>query len=219
MRTKFFVFWLLGFICIAAIVYFGAQRLSELPLDKPVAQGEPVKAVSENKLSPALSDSGFDGLESVSPSEKQAKLSAPLDKAPVVNKADNPEKPENSKVSDVENEKLQQELITEEAQAKLTKDKLRTIRSELQKMAKSDPSSIDFAKLDGLLAELEAMGGPGGVVGGVNISQLRKIVTQSNKIIMTSQNKGLAPGEDRNEKLKQEVKTLQELQKGLVVKP
>ncbi|WP_040727453.1 hypothetical protein [Thiomicrorhabdus sp. Kp2] len=94
--------------------------------------------------------------------------------------------------------------------------KLNIIRDELKKIASGDPQSVDFNKLDALLLELQEMGDANGVVGGVSIPQLRKIIAQSNKIIETSQNKGLLPGEDKNEKLKEEVQTLQDLQQGVV---
>ncbi|MDX1352355.1 MAG: hypothetical protein R3254_05030 [Thiomicrorhabdus sp.] len=96
--------------------------------------------------------------------------------------------------------------------------KLNVIREELTKIAKGDPQSVDLKHLDGLLVELQEMGDENGVVGGVNIPQLRKIIEQSNKIIQTSQNKGLLPGEDKNQKLKDQVQTLQDLQQGMIIK-
>ncbi|WP_321325792.1 hypothetical protein [Thiomicrorhabdus sp.] len=111
--------------------------------------------------------------------------------------------------------KTKMDILSAEEQKR---EKLNMIREGLRKIATGDPKDVDFNKLDALLVELQEIGDENGIVGGVNIPQLRKIIAQSQKIIETSQNKGLLPGEDKNQKLKQEVETLQDLQQGIVVK-
>ena len=64
------------------------------------------------------------------------------------------------------------------------REKLEAIRSQLKEMVTTDTKNIDFNKLDGLLIELQEMGDENGTVGGVSIPQLRKIILQSNKILM-----------------------------------
>ncbi|MDR9497824.1 MAG: hypothetical protein RI556_01505 [Hydrogenovibrio sp.] len=110
----------------------------------------------------------------------------------------------------------------EQAQAQLDESKermerIRQIRSDLSKQMQKDPQSVNPEQVDELLAELEAQS-EDGVVGGVNISQLRKIVQQSSQILKLSQGADEQSfGTDRAEKLKQEVKELQSLQSGILV--
>ena len=222
MSFKQFVFGLVGFVLITALAYMAMNQLTqtnkiqqleaklqELETNKPVFDSEnkndsnrvtrPAKAPEEAKSIVDEKVNELTGLDSVK-TDNSGQIVEGFD--PV-------------KGDQLQNISGNSEKLSDEGSKR---EKLEAIRSQLKEMVTTDPKDIDFNKLDGLLIELQEMGDENGTVGGVSIPQLRKIILQSNKILMTSQNKGLAPGEDKNTKLKEEVETLQELQKGIIVK-
>lgn len=222
MSFKQFVFGLVGFVLITALAYMAMNqliqtnqiqqleaKLQELENNKPVFDSEnkddskrvtrPAKAPEEAKSIVDEKANELTGLDSVK-TDKSGQIVEGFD--PV-------------KGDQLQNISGNSEKLSDEGSKR---EKLEAIRSQLKEMVTADPKDIDFNKLDGLLIKLQEMGDENGTVGGVSIPQLRKIILQSNKILMTSQNKGLAPGEDKNTKLKEEVETLQELQKGIIVK-
>ena len=225
MKTKQIVYIVLGFFLIVGGAYWVVSSL--VPKDQPsINTGNnlvdvPVQHEIENR--DELQNSGFVGSSgqssSISPSdsstEEQSIRGADGEKVKeAVIDGVKKDSISSSGATSIQREKQAVDLLTPEEERR---KKLNYIRDELKKIAEGDPESVDFNELDGLLIELQEMGDENGVVGGVSIPQLRKIITQANKIIQTSQNKGLNPGEDQNKKLKEEVETLQGLQQGIVV--
>lgn len=224
MNVKQFLYGLFGFALIVSLAYVGMNQLAQtsklqqletelenLKQSKPKLDTNTESALSQtskseseytqsNKLATEnpLDEKGLDSIK-------------PVIQAPVSEGVE----PINGMVQQSQGDAV---LQSKESAAAEKSKQLDSIRNQLQAMITTDPKNIDFNKLDTLLVELQAMGDSKGVVGGVSIPQLRKILTQSNKILMTSEGRGLAPGEDKNAKLKQEVEMLQGLQHGIVVK-
>lgn len=222
MSFKQIVFGLVGFVLITALAYMAMNQLTqtnkiqqleaklqELETNKPVFDSEN-KNDSNRVARPAKAQEEAKNIVDEKANELTGLDSVKTDKSDQIVEGFDPVKGDQLQNISGNSEKLSDEGSKRE--------KLEAIRSQLKEMVTTDPKDIDFNKLDGLLIELQEMGDENGAVGGVSIPQLRKIILQSNKILMTSQNKGLAPGEDKNTKLKEEVETLQELQKGIVVK-
>jgi len=224
MKLKQVVYVVLGFILVVGTAYWTVNYLV------PANQSE-IPVENSSIVNPEYSDAQDNHRQSSEGITRPGNMNDQVSNQPVFNddKSQLTEGKENQdSTQEFSDLKAQEDLAVQPAMTreKNTVDsvsaeeqkraKLNIIRDELKKIASGDPQSVDFNKLDALLLELQEMGDANGVVGGVSIPQLRKIIAQSNKIIETSQNKGLLPGEDKNEKLKEEVQTLQDLQQGVV---
>jgi len=222
MSFKQFVFGLVGFVLITALAYMAMNQLTqtnqiqelEAKLQALETNKQSFESENSNDLNkvtrPAKESEEAKKIVDEKAHELTGMESNKTDKSEPIIEGFDPIKGGQFQEMPSKSEKLSDE--------ESKREKLEAIRSQLKEMVTTDPKNIDFNKLDGLLIELQEMGDENGTVGGVSIPQLRKIILQSNKILMTSQNKGLAPGEDKNTKLKEEVETLQELQKGIIVK-
>ncbi|BCN94312.1 hypothetical protein THMIRHAM_20970 [Thiomicrorhabdus immobilis] len=225
MKVKQVVYIVLGFVLIVGIAYWMVNHL--IPANQPEISVENHSVESpeySNIHEKSQQDSGFPNMPGSPDGQTPSGRGFNDDGAGLTEGNDIPKGTQENGVGgpfvdlgvqSSSSEKDTKDALSPEEQKRL---KLNVIRDELKKIALGDPQSVDFNKLDALLVELQEMGDENGVVGGVNIPQLRKIIAQSNKIIETSQNKGLLPGEDKNEKLKDEVKTLQDLQQGIIIK-
>lgn len=220
MNVKYVLYWLVGFVLIVAATYWVVNSLTSSPnISKNVAVTLPLEEQSPSKK-PLESSQGL-GLGSVVPAGEGLKPHQSFKEL----KDNHPQNgvPDSKDKVNVLSEQLEsalegeQGLVPSPIDLVKEEDSLKRIQNELFKMITEDPANIDLEKLDGLLAELQEKGGGSGIIGGVSIPQLRKIVKQSNKILEISQHEGLAEGTDMLDALQQEVEILQELQKGLII--
>ncbi len=224
MNVKQFLVGLFGFAFIVGLAYMGMNQLAQTSklqqLESELAVLKQSKPKLDTNVESALNQASKPENE-YSQSHKPATENALVEKGLVESKPpiQAPVLEDVEQINGITQEPQSDAVLQGEASAAAAKSaKLDSIRNQLQAMVTTDPKNIDFNKLDALLAELQTMGDSKGTVGGVSIPQLRKILTQSNQILMTSEGRGLAPGEDNNAKLKQEVETLQSLQQGIIVK-
>lgn len=218
MNVKKIVYIVLGFVLIVVGVYWAVNYLVNSTAKETNTNSYTVD--ESNKLKQQEDNAhNLDGMSSPEKTDSQP-VNQDTVKAETIETTDSQapqiDTGEETKTQETDVQSLVKEKAPISEQQK--REKLNVIRDELKKIALGDPKSVDFNKLDALLLELQSMGDENGVVGGVNIPQLRKIIEQSNKIIQTSQNQGLLPGEDKNQKLKDEVQTLQDLQQGIIIK-
>jgi len=219
MRTKFIVYWLVGFVVIAAVVFWSSNYLIQQPIPKPPVIDLPSEgqaSITDETDLPGLVNTFKTTRPDDVNKDSEASEGTAKEEAESVRKSFEESKPTSAKPTE-KSANVDAALANELKEQEQKRERLNVIRDELKEMISGDPKKVDFAKLDQLLADLQSMGDANGTVGGVSITQLRKIVAQSSQIIQTSQSQGLKPGEDKNEKLKEEVKTLQELQSGIVV--
>jgi len=233
MRATYVIYWLSGFVIIAAIVFWLVNTLLPSPAvtkiensNAEVVDHRDQNSVNRSENAEDKANNGvndFGGFQTIRPGENTE--GKELNQARQENALKDDKDQEPTAKSEQNNDALMQ-TISPEAEDKLAdklaekeakRQKLKAIRDELKEMITSDPKNMDVAKLDGLLEELQSLGDEKGTLGGVSIGQLRKVLAQSNKIIQTSQNQGLQPGEDKNAKLKEEVETLKTLQNGILV--
>jgi len=226
MKVNKSVFAIIGFLLIVGVAYWAVNYFSP-PLQTQKTM--PSKAlISDQNLNVQTKDSQNEGINNKEVINNQSNSSQKEQASSGLN-VGNENSPENKGTQKQNVVTPLEHMPTESSSANKAKidvnvaeeqkrEKLNKIRDGLSKIAQGNPKDVDFKKLDGLLVELQEMGDKNGTVAGVNIPQLRKIIGQAQKILETSQNKGLSPGEDKNAKLKEEVETLQNLQQGVVVK-